>query len=104
MINQGWSRERIIEKLVEDYDYSDATAENVYYQAKKDAVKSIQDYLTEAAKVNVQRIISIADKAAVDGRYGDALKAIDMLNKMNGLYAPEQHNVNTNEPIEIKFN
>ena len=42
--------------------------------------------------------------ASAEKRYGDSLKAIDTLNKMGGLYAPEEHNINTNaEPIKISF-
>ena len=104
LINQGWSREDIIEKLCEDYEYSEATAQTIYYAAQRNANKAISDYIKEAAKVNVQRLISIIDAAFAEKKYGDSLKAIDTLNKMGGLYAPEEHNINTNtEPIKISF-
>ena len=104
LINQGWSRDNIIEKIVEDYNYSQATAENLYYECHKIALKTVQDYLTEASKTNIQRIISIADKAFVEGRYGDSLKALDMLNKMSGNYSPDKLDITSNEePIIIKF-
>ena len=62
------------------------------------------NYINEAAKINVQRLISIIDAAFAEKRYGDALRAIDVLNRMGGLYAPEEHNINTNaEPIKISF-
>lgn len=104
LINQGWSREDIIEKLCEDYTYAYATAETIYYAAQRNANREISDYIAEAAKVNVQRLISIIDAAFAEKKYGDSLKAIDTLNKMGGLYAPEEHNVTTNaEPIKISF-
>ena len=104
LINQGWSREDIIAKLSEDYEYSEATAQTIYYAAQRNANKAISDYINEAAKVNVQRLISIIDAAFAEKKYGDSLKAIDTLNKMGGLYAPEEHNINTNtEPIKISF-
>ena len=104
LINQGWTREDIIEKLCEDYEYAEATAQNIYYEALRNANKAISDYINEAAKINVQRLISIIDAAFAEKRYGDSLKAIDTLNKMGGLYAPEEHNINTNaEPIKISF-
>lgn len=104
LINQGWSREDIIEKLSEDYEYAEATAETIYYAAQRNANKAISDYINEAAKVNVQRLISIIDAAFAEKKYGDSLKAIDTLNKMGGLYSPEEHNINTNaEPIKISF-
>ena len=104
LINQGWTREDIIEKLVEDYNYAEATAQNIYYEALRNANKAISDYINEAAKINVQRLISIIDAAFAEKRYGDALRAIDTLNKMGGLYAPEEHTINTNaEPIKISF-
>lgn len=104
LINQGWSREDIIEKLCEDYEYAEATAQTIYYAAQRNANKAISDYINEAAKVNVQRLISITDAAFAEKKYGDALKAIDTLNKMGGLYSPEEHNINTNAgPIKISF-
>lgn len=104
LINQGWSREDIIEKLCEDYNYAESTAQNIYYEALRNANKAISDYINEAAKINVQRLISIIDAAFAEKRYGDSLRAIDTLNRMGGLYAPEEHNVNTNaEPIKISF-
>ena len=104
LINQGWSREDIIEKLREDYDYAESTAHNIYYEALRNANKAISDYINEAAKINVQRLISIIDAAFAEKRYGDSLRAIDTLNRMGGLYAPEEHNINTNaEPIKISF-
>lgn len=104
LINQGWSREDIIEKLCEDYNYAESTANNIYYEALRNANKAISDYINEAAKINVQRLISIIDAAFAEKRYGDSLRAIDTLNRMGGLYAPEEHNVNTNgEPIKISF-
>ena len=104
LINQGWSREDIIEKLCEDYEYAESTAQNIYYEALRNANKAISDYINEAAKINVQRLISIIDAAFAEKRYGDSLRAIDTLNRMGGLYAPEEHNINTNaEPIKISF-
>ena len=104
LVNQGWTREDIIEKLSEDYEYAEATAQNIYYEALRNANKAISDYINEAAKINVQRLISIIDSAFAEKRYGDALRAIDTLNRMGGLYAPEEHNINTNaEPIKISF-
>lgn len=104
LINQGWTREDIIEKLCEDYEYAPTTAHNIYYEALRNANKSISDYINEAAKINVQRLISIIDAAFVEKRYGDSLRAIDTLNRMGGLYAPEERNVNTiTEPIKISF-
>lgn len=104
LVNQGWSREDIIEKLCEDYEYAYATAETIYYVAQRNANKAISDYINEAAKVNVQRLISIIDAAFAEKKYGDSLKAIDTLNKMGGLYSPEQVDVNMQgEPIKISF-
>lgn len=104
LINQGWSREDIIEKLCEDFEYSEATAQTIYYAAQRNANKAISDYIKEAAKVNVQRLISIIDATFAEKKYGDSLKAIDTLNKMGGLYSPEQVDVNMQgEPIKISF-
>lgn len=104
LIRQGWTREDIVERLVEEFDYSQSTATGLYYEAQREACRSIEDYIKEASKTNVQKILSIIDQCYEDKRFGDALKGIDMLNKMGGLYAPEQHDIHTStEPITISF-
>lgn len=104
LIRQGYTRDDIIARLIEDYDYAEISAQNLYYEALKESVRTIEDYIKEASKSNVQRLLGIIDQCYNDKRYGDAMKGIDILNKMGGLYAPEEHTVNTNtEPIKITF-
>lgn len=103
LIRQGYERDDIIQQIVEDYGYTQSTAMGLYYEAQKEATRSIEDYIKEASKSNVQRLLGIIDQCYADKRYGEAMKGIDMLNKMGGLYAPEEHNINTNDPINITF-
>lgn len=104
LINQGYKRDDIISRLVEDYEYAESSALHIYYDALTEAKRTCEDYIREASKVNIQRIIGIIDQCYADKRYADALRAIDMLNKMGGFYAPEQHEVTTStEPIKITF-
>lgn len=77
---------------------------SIYYEALKEANRSIAEYIKEASKSNVQRLLGIIDQCYADKRYNEAMKGIDMLNKMGGLYAPEEHTVTTSsEPIKITF-
>lgn len=103
LIRQGYERDDIIQRIIEDYGYAQSTAMDLYYEAMKEAARSIDDYIKEASKSNVQRLLGIIDQCYADKRYGEAMKGIDMLNKMGGLYAPEEHNINTNDPINITF-
>ncbi len=104
LIRQGWVREDIIQRLVEDYDYSPSSAQGIYYEAQREACRSIEDYIKEATKTNIQKILGIIDQCYEGKRFTDALRGIDMLNKMGGLYAPEQHDIhNSSEPITITF-
>lgn len=103
MMLQGYDKDAIIEHLQEDYKYAPSTSENIYYQCIKKATEKLNDFMDEAKKTVISKIIAISDKTYIEGRYGDALKALDMLNKMSGSYAPEKHTVITDEPIQIKF-
>lgn len=89
---------------MEDYDYAPTSAGHIYYEALAEAARTINDYIAEASKSNVQRLLGIIDQCYADKRYAEAMRGIDMLNKMGGLYAPEEHNINSlNEPIKITF-
>lgn len=104
LIQQGYDRQDIINIIAEKYDYSLRGAQNLYYQALNEANEKIQTYIKSAAKSNINRLIGIIDQCYLDKRYNEAMKGIDMLNKMGGLYAPEEHNIKTEaEPIIIKF-
>lgn len=103
LIRQGYERDDIIQQIIEDYDYSAATAQNLYYESLKEATRSIQEYIKEASKSNVQRLLGIIDQCYVSKRYNEAMKGIDMLNKMSGLYAPEEHKIHTDDNINITF-
>ena len=103
MMLQGYDKDAIMEHLQEDYDYAEATAENIYYASMKRATEKLNDFMDEAKKTAVSKLISISDKSYSEGRYGDAIKSLDILNKIFGNYAPEKHTVITDEPIQIKF-
>lgn len=104
MMLQGYDKAAIIEHLQSDYEYAATTAEHIYYACMQRATEKLSDFMDEAKKTAVSKILSISDKAYDEGRFSDSLKALDLLNKIFGNYAPEKHDLTSNdEPIIIKF-
>ena len=104
MMLQGYSRDAILEHLQEDYKYAPSSAMTIYYACTKRATDKLTEFMEVAKKTAISKILAISDKAYDEKRYSDSLRALDMLNKIFGNYAPEEHNVNTNaEPIKISF-
>lgn len=104
MMLQGYDKDAVMEHLQEDYGYAEATAENIYYQCTKRATEKLSDFMDEAKKTAVSKILAISDKAYSEGRFSDSLKALDILNKIFGNYSPDKLDITSNEePIIIKF-
>ena len=104
MMLQGYPRDAILEHLQEDYEYTESSAMKIYYECMKHATDKLIGFMEAAKKTAISKILSISDKAYDEKRYSDSLRALDMLNKIFGNYAPEEHNINANtEPIKISF-
>lgn len=104
MMLQGYSRDAILEHLQDDYEYAESSAMNIYYECTKHATDKLTEFMEVAKKTAISKILAISDKAYDEKRYGDSLRALDMLNKIFGNYAPETHTINTSTtPIKISF-
>ena len=100
-IKWGWSKAEVYEWL--DTDTSINTeSKRIYYKAALAAIDSrLTSQAKDIAEVNKARLEAIFDESVEIGDRKSALKAIDMLNKMAGLYV-EQLKIDT--PIfEIKI-
>lgn len=104
MMLQGYPRDAILEHLQEDYEYAESSAMNIYYECTKRATDKLNEFMDVAKKTAISKILSISDKAYDEKRYGDSLKALDMLNKIFGNYEAQKVDVTSaDEPITIKF-
>jgi len=55
------------------------------------------------AAYNLTRLTEIINDCQEEGKYNEALKGIDILNKMANIYTKKVE-IKTDEPIEISFN
>lgn len=103
MLLQGYTKEDVLEYLTDDCGYTPKTSERYFFEAQKRATENLQEFMDQAKKVAISKILSISDKAYKDNKLNDSLKALDMLNKIFSNYAPEKVDVTTDQPIEIKL-
>lgn len=113
MVDEGKSRDTIINWLQEEKGMTWGSAKNLYYETIKsmsDDTTMLDTYKASLVRTNLARLETIVENA-MSGNTGEkmvALKAIDQLNKMCGAYADNQgvivnKNKDGNEQIIIKF-
>lgn len=102
LIIAGRDRETVIEFLMENYGYSQSSAQSIYYMGYNLTEEAIEINKVKIAERNIRKLHTLVDEAIAQGKYQDANKALDIINKMNGLYI-EKIEVNSNEPIKIDF-
>lgn len=98
-IRKNWQKDEIVEWVKSEYGVSEITACRYYH----DAQKILQDNLPDPELVDkirneqIARVTAIARKAVENGDTKNALKALDMLNKIAGLYTEKQE-------VDVKVN
>lgn len=78
--------DEIIAAAVERYGYKESTAEKYLDRAKQLVVAAETKTMEKIVEKNVERLTAIAEAASDGDSYADAIKAIDLLNKMSGAY------------------
>lgn len=92
-----------LRKYIQDkYGYTERASEKVIKNTNADLRKHYEDYMNNIAAFNLSRLTEIVNDCQEKGKYSDALKAIDILNKMSNLYT-QKIEVKTEEPIEINL-
>lgn len=97
LIGDCFSKREIIDLLISTYNLSESVAFKRYKEALAEYVNS--EEFEEFRKVNIGRLDKIVKRAYEDKKYGEAIKAIDVQNKMIGGYVPEKVEVSVNQAI-----
>lgn len=84
--NIGWSFEETVAQIMEEYGYAQSSAENLTAECATDMKAQYEKYVKDCRQRNMGRLNAIINKALEDNRPYDALKAIDIQNKMAGCY------------------
>lgn len=91
MVRNGLSKTKITEWLKDKYEISDRTAYKLIHDALADLQEATENIDMEKIKAEYnERVEYMCEKAIQDGDLKTALRAQDMLNKMNGLYVEKQ--------------
>ena len=104
LLRMNYDYEQIIERLKDEFDYTDNSAKKVLDKNKRKLKNSVEKKIDKMAEDNINRIEAIIDECYEQRKYTDALKAIDMLNKMGGQYTQKiDLNGNLNQEFTIKI-
>lgn len=103
LLRMNYENIDIIERLKEEYGYSDNSARKLVDKVKKKLKQLLERKYDKIAEENVGRLEAIIDECYEDKRYNEMLKAIDTLNKMGGVYTTKVDiNANLNNEFVIK--
>ena len=104
LLRMNYDYDYIIERLKDEFDYTDNSAKKVLDKNKRKLKNSVEKKIDKMAEDNINRIEAIIDECYEQRKYTDALKAIDMLNKMGGQYTQKiDLNGNLNQEFKIKI-
>ena len=104
LLRMNYDYDYIIERLKDEFDYTDNSAKKVLDKNKRKLKNSVEKKIDKMAEDNINRIEAIIDECYEQRKYTDALKAIDMLNKMGGQYTQKVDiNGNLNQEFTIKI-
>lgn len=104
LISKGFSRKTIKAIIEKDIGVTSEGAKNRYL--KEAAQLLLEDQLTveELKVLNGARLDDVYERALNENRLGEALKAIDMDNKMAGVYVEKiEHKVDSEFNFKISF-
>lgn len=104
LLRMNYENSDIIERLKEEYGYSDNSARKVLDKVKKKLKQTVERKYDKIAEENVGRLEAIIDECYEQKRYNEMLKAVDTLNKMGGVYTTKLDiNGNLNQEFTIKI-
>ena len=86
MITKGWSRTSIIEHIQKLWDIKKSTA-NEYVKMAYDVLGEASDEVVENSRnIQLERLEDLLKDALESGDKANSLKALDMINRLHGLY------------------
>lgn len=103
LLRMNYENSDIIERLKEEFGYSDNSARKVVDKVKKKLKQLLERKYDKIAEENINRLEAIIDECYEEKRYNEMLKAVDTLNKMGGIYTTKLDiNANLNNEFVIK--
>lgn len=104
MIYFGYTKEEIKDAIFHKHEgVTDSKFKQLYQGALASCDVRNEKFVREYQRVNMERCTAIVEETYEKKDYKTCLSAIDMLNKMYGVYNTKV-TVTTEEPIQINFN
>lgn len=105
LIKKGWQKNEIEEYFEEKYDLTQRAAYDYYHDAlvMLEANHPLEEFAQQVRDEQIARVTDIFKTALERNNLGIALKAADMLNKINGLYKDEHDIRLLGDMIRFKF-
>ena len=102
MLSKGFSRKSVHNYLENTY--------GIAYRQRCRVIKEALEFMKEDTKASVEefralnnsRLDDLYEKTIKDKDYGNAIKTVDLVNKMNGVYT-EEKTEDSDKTIKIKF-
>lgn len=86
LITKGWSRTSIIEHIQELWDIKRATASEYVKMAYEVLGEASDEVIENSRNIQLERLEDLLRKALDSDDKASSLKALDMINKLHGLY------------------
>lgn len=104
LCRMGKPKAEVVEALVNTFGYTANVASNMYHKASAELREKYDKYKDKIADENIKRVEAIIDESYNTGDMTNALKGVDILNKMGNVYV-NKVDVNANlNTFEIKVN
>ena len=104
LLRMNYENSDIIERLKEEYGYSDNSARKVVDKVKKKLKQLLERKYDKIAEENINRLEAIIDETYEQRKYNEMLKAIDLMGKLTGAYTTKVDiNGTLNQDFVIKI-
>lgn len=104
LLRMNYENSDIIERLKEEYGYSDNSARKVVDKVKKKLKQLLERKYDKIAEENINRLEAIIDECYEEKRYNEMMKAIDLMGKFTGAFTTKLDiNGTLNQEFKIKI-
>lgn len=104
LLRMNYENSDIIERLKEEYGYSDNSARKVVDKVKKKLKQLLERKYDKIAEENINRLEAIIDECYEQSKYNEMMKAIDLIGKLTGAFTTKLDiNGTLNQEFTIKI-
>lgn len=105
---RGATQSNLVEKLTTDYydigiKYSEHTSKDLIAKVRKIIRKDYEEEKSFLRETNINRLLDLYNESIEFGDRGTALKTLQEMNKMVGIYEPDKIDVTLDSNITIDF-